>query len=289
MSRKGILLAGGSGTRLYPITKAVSKQLLPVYDKPMVYYPLSVLMLAGIREILVITTPRDQPLFRELLGDGAQWGLDLSYAAQEKPGGIAQAFLLGEKFVGSSPVALILGDNIFFGYAFKDRLQEIPEDGATVFAYQVKDPQRYGVIELDKAGRPTAITEKPKAPKSNYAVTGLYFYDRDVVSIAKSLKPSARGELEITDVNGAYLKRGKLRAEILGRGMAWLDMGTPESLAQATNFIQAVEERQGQKIACIEEVAFEKGFIDGAQLERLAKGLANTAYGEYLRGLLKGS
>ena len=289
MNRKGILLAGGSGTRLYPITKAVSKQLLPVYDKPMVYYPLSVLMLAGIREILVITTPRDQPLFKELLGDGAQWGLRLEYAAQEKPGGIAQAFLLGEKFIGTSPVALILGDNIFFGHALRDRLQEIPEAGATVFAYQVKDPQRYGVLELDKAGRPTAITEKPKAPKSNYAVTGLYFYDRDVVSIAKSLKPSARGELEITDVNAAYLKRGKLRAELLGRGMAWLDMGTPESLAQATNFIQAVEERQGQKIACIEEVAFEKGFIDGAQLERLAKGLANTAYGEYLRGLLKGS
>jgi len=289
MSRKGILLAGGSGTRLYPITKAVSKQLLPVYDKPMVYYPLSVLMLAGIREILVITTPRDQPQFRELLGDGRQWGLNLSYAVQEKPGGIAQAFLVGEKFIGNDPVALILGDNIFFGYAFRDRLQEIPEEGATVFAYQVKDPQRYGVIELDKTERPTAITEKPKAPKSNYAVTGLYFYDRDVVAIAKSLVPSARGELEITDVNAAYLRRGKLSAVLLGRGMAWLDMGTPESLAQATNFIQAVEERQGQKIACLEEVAFEKGFIDSAQLERLAKDLANTAYGEYLRGLLRGS
>jgi len=289
MSRKGILLAGGSGTRLYPITKAVSKQLLPVYDKPMVYYPLSVLMLAGIREILVITTPRDQPLFQELLGDGAQWGLDLAYAAQEKPGGIAQAFLVGEKFVGKDPVALILGDNIFFGHAFRDRLKVVPEGGATVFAYRVKNPQRYGVVELDESGRPVAIVEKPKAPRSNYAVTGLYFYDRDVVAIAKSLKPSARGELEITDVNAAYLKRGMLRVEPLGRGMAWLDMGTPESLLQAANFIEAVEERQGQKIACLEEIAFEEKFIDRAQLERVAAGLANTAYGDYLLGLLRGS
>jgi glucose-1-phosphate thymidylyltransferase len=289
MSRKGIVLAGGSGTRLYPITKAVCKQLLPVYDKPMVYYPLSVLMLAGIREVLVITTPKDQPLFRELLGDGSQWGIRLEYAVQFRPGGIAQAFHVGEKFVAKDPVALILGDNIFFGHALSDRLGAVPDEGATVFAYRVKNPERYGVLDLDKSGRPTAITEKPRAPKSNYAVTGLYFYDRDVVGIAKSLKPSARGELEITDVNAAYLRQGKLRAELLGRGMAWLDMGTPESLLQAANFIEAVEERQGQKIACLEEVAFEKGFIDGAQLERLASGLANTAYGDYLRGLLKGS
>jgi glucose-1-phosphate thymidylyltransferase len=288
MSRKGIVLAGGSGTRLYPITKAVSKQLLPVYDKPMVYYPLSVLMLAGIREILLITTPRDQPLFRELLGDGSQWGLRLSYAVQERPGGIAQAFLVGESFLKGDPAALILGDNIFFGHAFRDRLQGMADEGATIFAYKVKDPQRYGVVELDADGRPVAVVEKPKTPRSEYAVTGLYFYDRDVVGIAKSLKPSARGELEITDVNEAYLKRGKLRVEVLGRGMAWLDMGTPGSLAQATNFIQAVEERQGQKIACPEEIAFEQGFIDRIRLKRLAEELHGNAYGEYLLGLLKG-
>jgi len=287
-NRKGIVLAGGSGTRLYPITKAVCKQLLPVYDKPMVYYPLSVLMLAGIREILVITTPRDQPLFRELLGDGSQWGLRLAYAVQERPGGIAQAFLVGEWFIDRNPVALILGDNIFFGHGFRDRLQGIPGDGARIFAYKVKDPQRYGVVEIDAEGRPTAIVEKPKAPKSDYAVTGLYFYDRDVVGIAKSLKPSARGELEITDVNEAYLKRGRLSVELLGRGTAWLDMGTPGSLAQATNFIQAVEERQGQKIACLEEIAFERGFIDRIRLRRLADQLSGTAYGDYLHGLLKG-
>lgn len=285
---KGIVLAGGSGTRLHPVTRAVSKQLLPVYDKPMVYYPLSVLMLAGIREILVITTPRDQPLFRELLSDGSQWGLRLSYAVQEKPGGIAQAFLVGESFVDRSPVALILGDNIFFGHGFRDRLQGIPDGGATIFAYKVKDPQRYGVVELDAEGRPLAIVEKPKAPRSDYAVTGLYFYDEDVVGIAKSLRPSARGELEITDVNGAYLKRGRLKVELLGRGTAWLDMGTPGSLAQATNFIQAVEERQGQKIACPEEIAYEQGYIDRVRLKRLAEELKGTAYGEYLLGLLKG-
>jgi glucose-1-phosphate thymidylyltransferase len=288
LHRKGIVLAGGSGTRLHPITKAVSKQLLPVYDKPMVYYPLSVLMLAGIREILVITTPRDQPLFRDLLGDGSQWGLRLSYAVQERPGGIAQAFLVGESFIDKGAVALILGDNIFFGHGFRERLKRVPGDGATIFAYRVKDPQRYGVVELDAEGRPTAIVEKPKAPKSDYAVTGLYFYDRDVVGIAKSLRPSARGELEITDVNEAYLKRGRLKVELLGRGTAWLDMGTPGSLAQATNFIQAVEERQGQKIACPEEIAFEQGYVDRIRLKRLADELKGTAYGDYLHGLLKG-
>jgi glucose-1-phosphate thymidylyltransferase len=288
MNRKGIVLAGGSGTRLHPITKAVCKQLLPVYDKPMVYYPLSVLMLAGIREILVITTPRDQPLFRDLLSDGSQWGIRLSYAVQERPGGIAQAFLVGESFLRGDPSALILGDNIFFGHGFRDRLRRVAEEGATIFAYQVKDPRRYGVVELDAGGRPVAIVEKPMDPRSSHAVTGLYFYDRDVVGIAKSLKPSARGELEITDVNDAYLKRGKLHVELLGRGMAWLDMGTPESLAQATNFIQAVEERQGQKIACLEEIAFESGFVDGVRLKRLADELKGTAYGAYLLGLVKG-
>jgi glucose-1-phosphate thymidylyltransferase len=236
----------------------------------------------------VITTPRDQPLFRELLGDGAQWGLRLSYAVQEKPGGIAQAFLVGEAFAKGEPVALILGDNIFFGHGFAKRLQEVPEEGATVFAYYVKDPQRYGVVELDGAGRPLAIVEKPKAPKSSYAVTGLYFYDRDVVGIAKSLRPSARGELEITDVNATYLERGRLRVELLGRGMAWLDTGTAESLAQATNFIATVEERQGLRIACPEEVAWRMGFIDRVRLKRLADELRGTAYGDYLLGLLKG-
>ncbi|MHC4549830.1 MAG: glucose-1-phosphate thymidylyltransferase RfbA [Planctomycetota bacterium] len=287
MSRKGIILAGGEGTRLYPITKATSKQLLPVYDKPMIYYPLSTLMLAGIREILVITTPRDGPQFRALLDDGAQWGLDLRYAVQPEPGGLAQAFLIGEEFLGRDPAALILGDNIFFGHGLARRLQAIPTDGATVFAYYVRDPGRYGVVELDREGRPVSVVEKPKEPRSNFAVTGLYFYDHEVVAIAKGLKPSARGELEITDINAAYLARGTLRVEILGRGMAWLDTGTYETLLSATNFIGTVEARQGLKIACPEEIAWRMNFIDSAHLARLARKLQHTSYGEYLLHLLE--
>ena len=287
MSRKGIILAGGAGTRLLPVTKAVSKQLLPVYDKPMVYYPLSTLMLAGIREILVITTPRDAGPFRELLGDGSQWGLALEYAVQPQPGGLAQAFLIGEKFVGGDPVALILGDNIFFGHGLARRLQGIPNTGATVFAYYVGDPERYGVVELDADGRPVAIEEKPATPRSNYAVTGLYFYDNEVLAVARGLEPSARGELEITDVNAAYLGRGTLRVEVLGRGMAWLDTGTFASLLSAGNFIETVETRQGLKIAAPEEIAWRMGFIDGAQLERLAAAPGPGGYGDYLRHLLE--
>jgi len=288
VTRKGIILAGGSGTRLHPITKEISKQLLPVYDKPMVYYPLSTLMLAGIREICVVTTPRDVDRFAALLGDGTQWGLSLEYAVQPRPEGIAQAFLVAEGFLAGSPAALVLGDNIFFGHGLSERLQAAnrTERGAAVFAYRVKDPERYGVVEFDDQGRATGIEEKPEAPRSHYAITGLYFYDPDVVSIAKGLKPSARGELEITDVNRAYLERGDLHVEILGRGTAWLDTGTCESLLAAANFIETVESRQGLKIACPEEIAWRMKFIDTTQLERLAREHQSSAYGRYLDELV---
>ncbi|MFO7856481.1 MAG: glucose-1-phosphate thymidylyltransferase RfbA [Paracoccaceae bacterium] len=285
---KGIILAGGSGTRLHPVTLGVSKQLLPVYDKPMIYHPLSVLMLAGIREILIITTPHDAEPFRRLLGDGSHWGLALSWAVQPEPEGLAQAFLIGRDFVGTDRVALVLGDNIFYGHGLVDLLDAAAarETGATVFGYHVHDPERYGVVDFDAEGRARDIEEKPKAPKSNYAVTGLYFYDNDVLDIAAAVEPSPRGELEITDVNKAYLKRGDLFVEMMGRGYAWLDTGTHASLLQAAQFVQTIEERQGMKIACPEEIAWRAGWIDDAALETLAAPLVKSGYGDYLMGLL---
>ncbi len=285
---RGILLSGGTGSRLHPVTISLSKQLMPVYDKPMVYYPLTTLMLAGIRDVLVITTARDLESYRSLLGDGSQWGISLSYAVQDEPRGIAEAFIIGRDFIGASPVSLVLGDNIFYSQGLSERLQRVARrtSGATVFGYWVKDPQRYGVVSFDPAGNVTSIEEKPPKPKSHYAVTGLYFYDGDVVEIAESLSPSGRGELEITDVNRTYLERGDLRVELLGRGTAWLDTGTHNSLLDAANFVHAVEERQGLKIACPEEIAFRLGFIDSAQLEKLAAAYANSGYGRYLLEIL---
>jgi len=287
--RKGIILAGGSGTRLYPVTHVVSKQLLPVYDKPMVYYPLCTLMLAGLQDILVISTPTDTPRFRDLLGDGRRWGLNLSYAVQPNPGGLAQAFLIGREFLAGAPSCLVLGDNIFYGHDLPTMLRSASarEKGATVFAYQVQDPQRYGVVELDAEGRALSIEEKPTAPKSRFAVTGLYFYDDRAPQIASELKPSPRGELEITDLNRVYMKRGELRAEVMGRGIAWLDTGTHDSLIDASLFIQTIEKRQGLKVACPEEVAFRSGFIDAAHLDELASECQNRQYGAYLHQVLE--